>query len=96
MQVSMGPLLFASALLLSACGGAQEADNAELIIEPHQFVLLPCGAVAGDRPCTLASIGGKRILFGAPAGVTAAISPEDLKLLDAVMLFSLRAGDTNG
>ena len=92
----MGPLLFASALLLSACGGAQEADNAELIIEPHQFVLLPCGAVAGDRPCTLASIGGKRILFGAPAGVTAAISPEDLKLLDAVMLFSLRAGDTNG
>lgn len=82
--------------LVTACGGAQEAGDAKLVVEPQQFVLLPCGPVAGDAPCTLASIGGKRILFGAPAGVTSAMSLEDLKLLDAVMLFSLRASDTNG
>lgn len=96
MQLPMRATLFAATLLVSACGESQQAGSPELVIEPHQFVLIPCGPVAGAHPCTLASIGGKRILFGAPAGVTSAISPEDLKLLDAVMLFSLRAGDTNG
>lgn len=96
MRLPFRSFLLASAFLVSACSGHQEADVADLVIEPHQFVLIPCGPITGDHPCTLASIGGKRILFGAPAGVTSALSSEDLKLLDAVMLFSLRAGDTNG
>lgn len=96
MRLHLYLFLFLSVLLISACGGDRANREADLIIEPHQFVLIPCGALAGDRPCALASIGGKRILFGAPAGVTAAFSSEDLKLLDAVMLFSLRASDTNG
>ena len=96
MRLPFRSFLLASAFLISACSGHQSTEDAELVIEPHQFVLIPCGPVTGDHPCALASIGGKRILFGAPAGVTSALSSEDLKLLDAVMLFSLRAGDTNG
>ena len=96
MRLPLRSFLFATSLLVSACGGTQQDEGIELVVEPHQFVLMPCGAIAENHPCTLASIGGKRILFGAPAGVTSAMSPEDLKLLDAVMLFSLRAGDTNG
>ena len=96
MQLSLRSILLASALLLSACGEASEGGDADLVVEPHQFVLIPCGQIAGERPCALASVGGKRILFGAPAGVTSALSSDDLKLLDAVMLFSLRASDTNG
>ena len=96
MRLLLRSILFASAFLVSACGGHQETEDVEFFIEPHQFVLIPCGPFAGDHPCTLASVGGKRILFGAPAGVTSALSSEDLRLLDAVMLFSLRAGDTNG
>lgn len=96
MPLPLRPLLLATALLISGCGGTQEEGREDLTIEPHQFVLIPCGRIADERPCALASIGGKRILFGAPAGVTMTLSEEDLKLLDAVMLFSLRASDTNG
>ena len=96
MRLRFRSFLLASAFLVSACSGDPEAKDAELVIEPHQFVLVPCGPVVSDNPCALASVGGKRILFGAPAGVTSEMSLEDLKLLDAVMLFSLRAGDTNG
>ena len=96
MPLPFRSLLLATALLISGCGGAEENGRPDLTIQPHQFVLIPCGPMADERPCALASIGGKRILFGAPAGVTMALSNEDLKLLDAVMLFSLRASDTNG
>ena len=96
MRLPFCSFLLATAFLVAACAENQEPGDAELVIEPHQFVLIPCGTIVSDHPCTLASIGGKRILFGAPAGVTSAMSAEDLRLLDAVMLFSLRAGDTNG
>ena len=96
MPLPFRSLLLATALLVSGCGQIEENGRVDLVVEPHQFVLIPCGSLADERPCTLASIGGKRILFGAPAGVTMALSQEDLKLLDAVMLFSLRASDTNG
>lgn len=96
MRLPLRSFLLGTALLLAACGETSEVGDVDLVVEPHQFVLIPCGPIAGERPCALAAVGGKRILFGAPAGVTATLSLDDLKLLDAVMLFSLRASDTNG
>ena len=82
-------------LLLSACSEvSQRPDNAD--VNPADFVLLPCEALNETAPCALAIIGGKRLLFGAPAGLGAALSPEDLRQLDGVFLFSLRATDIEG
>ena len=91
-------LLFASFLLLMAltgCGGGEQEETSKpLEISPKAFVLLPCGDA--HVPCALAVAGGKRVLFGAPAGISNAIQTEDLRQLDAVVVFSLRAQDIEG
>lgn len=83
--------------ILAACS-APEAEDPPVPAEisPRDFVLLPCGPVQADRPCALIVAGGKRILFGAPAGVAATLSPEELRLLDSVVVFSMRAPDIEG
>ncbi|MEM7491757.1 MAG: hypothetical protein AAF296_00130 [Pseudomonadota bacterium] len=82
-------------LLVSACSEAsQRAEKPD--INPADFVLLPCNVLNETAPCTLAIVGGKRLLFGAPAGLGAAVAPEDLRQLDGVFLFSLRAADIEG
>lgn len=88
--------MIAAGLSLAACGGAdRHGDWHDTIVRPDQFALLPCNV---DRaiPCTLVVAGGKRILFGAPAGAGQGMRTEDLRQLDAVMIFSLRAQEVEG
>lgn len=82
---------------LAACSAPPAADApAALQIAPQDFVLLPCGVDASENPCALAIAGGKRVLFGTPRGAADGLRPEDLGQLDAVLVFSLRAGDLEG
>ncbi|MEL6725466.1 MAG: hypothetical protein AAFP81_08455 [Pseudomonadota bacterium] len=84
-------------LLVVACGAPSEPPALERPeILPDQFALLPCDEAIEDRPCALAIAGGKRLLFGTPGSVVLAVSTEDLRQLDAVIVFSLRAGDLEG
>lgn len=90
-------ILVLSALVLSACApSAPNRAQNQIEIASNAFVLLPCSEHVEEVPCTLVIAGGKRILFGAPAGITNEMRAEDLGQLDAVMLFSLRAMDTEG
>lgn len=83
-------------LCLAACGGADgETDWRSVDVRPDDFALLPCD-VQDERPCAMVIAGGKRLLFGAPAGVARATRPEDLGQLDGVILFSLTAPDLEG
>ena len=82
---------------MAACTAPAPGDPSEdLSIAPRDFVLLPCGPARSDQPCALVAAGGKRVLFGAPAGVAATLSEADLRQLDSVVLFSLRATDIEG
>jgi len=84
-------------VMLASCGGPETANpDTRPSISPEDFALVPCGPARADRPCVLAVAGGKRILFGAPAGVSATLADADLRQLDAVMLFSLHAVDIEG
>lgn len=82
---------------LAACSPPVTRDVLENVtIAPRDFVVLPCGLYDADRPCALVAAGGKRVLFGAPAGVAANLGRGELQQLDAVILFSLRAKDIEG
>ena len=85
-------------IALGACGAKapQPSDPASVDIASTDFALLPCHGVAADTPCVLVMAGGKRVLMGAPTGVTMMMKPTDLRQLDAVLLFSLRADDLQG
>jgi ribonuclease BN (tRNA processing enzyme) len=85
----------AAGLVLVSCGSDDSAP-VRPEITPQDFALVPCGPSLAERPCALVVAGGKRVLFGAPAGVAATLTQEDLRGLDAVMLFSLRAVDIEG
>ena len=80
-------------IALAACDGARQQGSAS--VSSRDFVLLPCGAQIA-APCTLAVAGGKRVLLGAPPGAAALMSDNDLRQIDAVLLFSLRASDVEG
>lgn len=89
--------VIALACLIAACGLPEtDAINEPAEIRPQDFVALPCGARVLDAPCLLAIAGGKRVLFGAPAGIGQALEGGDLRQLDVVMLFSLRSADIEG
>jgi len=89
-------LIVAAGLFLAACSDRSDDtawSSAE--VRPDQFALLPCGET-GQHACALAIAGGKRLLIGAPAGAAKSMRPEDLRHLDAVMIFSLAANDLEG
>lgn len=91
-------LIFAAIMSVVAC----EAPDTPIIAPPElqirstDFALVPCS----DRPlpgkCVIVMAGGKRVLFGAPAGVTLDRTEADLRNIDAVMLLSLRGEDVEG
>lgn len=91
-------LLMMSALAsMASCVAPVSNESAESVsIAPQDFVLLPCGTGQTRHPCVLVAAGGKRILFGAPAGTAATLNAADLRQLDSVILFSLRAQDIEG
>jgi hypothetical protein len=95
--------LIAGFLLLGFCACKQPVEAnavraASPEISPTDFVLLPCGGIdsVAGAPCVLIRAGGKRVLAGAPLGVSRNLSAEDLRQLDAVLLFSLNAADIEG
>lgn len=87
-------------LLAAACGGTSGHDGSHRItvadIRSTDFALLPCAPSTPDAPCVLAVAGGKRLLFGTPAGLRAGLDPATLASLDAVLLFSLQGPDVEG
>lgn len=78
----------------AACSPSTQDSNR--VIQPDDFAILPCQNVIAARPCALVVAGGKRVLFGAPSGAATSFDAADLKQLDAVLLFSLRAVDVEG
>ena len=71
------------------------------VTDPRGLYLLPCGGMPvlpDERPgqCVLVIAGGKRFLFGAPAGAAMTLTVEDLRFLDAVFLPSLASKDIEG
>lgn len=76
-------------------GAALASRDMAADVEPADFALIPCSK--SERTlCFLAMAGGKRLLFGAPAGVGNRFSSDDLGQLDGVFLFSLRPEDIEG
>lgn len=57
-------------------------------VVPADFAVVPCDQDV-RAPCVLLLAGGKRLLFGAPAGISHSLPAEDLAELDGVFLFSL-------
>ena len=94
--------LFLAGFCMVGCGMSNAPSPAAAnrpatgAIAPEDFALVPCGPGQADRACPLAVAGGKRLLFGTPAGVAASLEPADLRQLDGVFLFSLRARDIEG
>lgn len=82
--------------VIAACSPFGTGANLEIVIEPDDFVVLPCKRVTEQLPCALVVAGGKRVLLGAPAGAAASFGADHLAQLDAVLLFSLRATDIEG
>lgn len=80
---------------LASCSGAGSTDaqvaETRGAIKPQQFALIACKDTATnpDVPCKLLAAGGKYFLFGAPEGAFASLRPEEARLLDGVLLFSM-------
>jgi hypothetical protein len=93
-------ILCMAALTLAGCNKSTlmspPISDADVEITSTAFAILPCAGHDAAMPCALVRAGGKRVLMGAPAGVSQSLSTEDLRQLDAVMLFSLRAADLEG
>lgn len=93
-------LFLLAGLATTACGGPAtpppHTDPTPQTVTSTDFALLPCARATTPNPCVLVMAGGKRVLFGTPAGVAQDMSLEHLRNLDAVMLFSLRGEDIEG
>jgi len=86
-------------LVVAACGSAKAPPTpaeAPRKVTSADFALVPCAPVTAPHPCVMVIAGGKRVLFGTPAGIVEGLTPTDLQNLDAVMLFSLRGEDIEG
>lgn len=90
-------LLGISAMVIASCADHARPSAPDMAtISPQDFALVPCGPQRADAPCVLVIAGGKRILFGAPAGTATSLPSEELRQLDSVIVFSLRAKDIEG
>ena len=101
-MIRVSGLLVAAGFLLAACDArVNEPDtalvtaSAEPQVQAADFALIPCSDTASE-PCVLVRAGGKRLLFGAPAGISARLEADDLAALDAAFLFSLHPADVEG
>ncbi|WP_300390109.1 hypothetical protein [Henriciella sp.] len=74
---------------------AAEEHETRPDIAPGDLVLLPCSA-GTDRPCAVLIAGGKRLMFGAPAGAGQQADEADLADLEALFLFSVHPEDIAG
>ncbi|MEO1964143.1 hypothetical protein [Hyphomonas sp.] len=93
-----GVFAFLFSVILSACGNGQGAVSAigPDDIRSADYALLPCAASTATAPCLLVVAGGKRVLFGTPPGLRAAMDGPVLASLDAVLLFSLQGANLEG
>ncbi len=101
------PLIFSvSVLLLAACdvrgpelpgrtGAVEEVAAPQREVRPADFAIEACSRSATSI-CLFARAGGKRLLFGAPAGVGNEIASAELARLDGLFLYSLRPEDIEG
>ncbi|KCZ47391.1 MBL fold metallo-hydrolase [Hyphomonas pacifica] len=96
-------LLVAMASVCVACGEpARSGDEpaVQAVTKPQvkstDFAILPCKGLEEAAPCALVMAGGKRVLFGAPGGIGRTLSRDDVRNMDAVMLFSLRSEGSEG
>jgi len=97
----------AIALMLAACDAPTPGNNENAAtrlsaevetdppVQPADFAMRPCSQNEAT-PCVLVLAGGKRLLFGAPAGVGNVIGREELARLDGLFLFSLRPEEVEG
>lgn len=86
-------------LVVAACSAEKGPGTVPEVprkVTSADFALLPCAPETVPQPCVLVMAGGKRVLFGTPAGVVQGLTRTDLQNLDAVMLFSLRGEDLEG
>ena len=99
-------ILSVSALLFAACdvrgpevpgrkGAAEEVTVPQRDVKPADFAIESCSG-PGTNICLFARAGGKRLLFGAPAGVGNRIAGKELARLDGLFLYSLRSEDIEG
>jgi hypothetical protein len=79
----------------SDAGTGNSGAGASADVRPADFALIPCSE-AETTICVLALAGGKRLLFGAPAGVGNRFQPFELAHLDGLFLLSLRGEDMEG
>ena len=88
------------ALFACACGATSGQDGSHRItvadIRSTDYALLPCTPSTPQAPCVLVVAGGKRLLFGTPAGLRTGLNADTLASLDAVLLFSLQGPDLEG
>ena len=87
-------------LQVMACGQAEAPVPASPAkpqnVRSTDFALLPCADRELPGKCVIVLAGGKRVMFGAPAGVTLGLTPKELRDTEAVMLLSLRGEDVEG
>lgn len=99
-------ILLASVLLLVACDvrGPELPGRKDVVeevaapqreVRPADFAIEPC-SWSDTSICLFARAGGKRLLFGAPAGVGNQIDSRELARLDGLFLYSLRSEDIEG
>jgi len=95
-----GLVFGASAAVLVACSpppaGGAAAVTAGTPVRSTDFAVLPCALRELPGPCAIVLAGGKRVVFGAPAGMTLDMTEDGLRNTDAVMLLSLRGEDIEG
>ena len=88
------------ATALAACNPVTSKDaetaRADLTVHSTDFAVLPCSKRSLPGACVHVLAGGKRVVFGAPAGMTLDMTQASLRNTDAVMLLSLRGEDIEG
>jgi hypothetical protein len=90
----------ACAAALAACSPSPsdtgDAARVNTPVRSSDFAVVPCAGRKLPGACVIVLAGGKRVVFGAPAGVSLDMTGHALRNTDAVMLLSLRGEDVEG